>query len=181
MWWDVSYSSICFDIWILPCSCFKEPVISFPWNTKTVFSLTASLVYADLVEGLVQLYGLFLFLWRIALKVLIISPCPQPQWLSAAFRICLGSTYAAPSETWPTRTLTGRGWCNEFPRSANAGAADGAASTHTFLSATSWSPKWWRARRRSTPRKSTRKWRRRRKETLATLKSSSKWTCWGTK
>lgn len=33
----------------------------------------ASLVYADLVEGLVQLYGLFLFLWCIALKDCVVS------------------------------------------------------------------------------------------------------------
>lgn len=159
----------------------RRPSYSSPWNTEKVFSFTSSLVCADLVEGLVRLYRLFLFVWRIALKHRVISLCPQPQWLSAAFRICLGSTYAALSETWPTRTVRGRGRRRGSPRSANAGAVGGDASTLTFLSATSWSREWWRVKRRSTPRKSTKKWRRRRTGTLATLKSSSKWTFWETK
>lgn len=41
MWWDVSYSSICFDIWILPCSCSKEPVISLKyWDSGLFDGLT---------------------------------------------------------------------------------------------------------------------------------------------
>lgn len=96
------------------------------WDTVSLW-----LLYADLVEVLV--YGLFLLVRRIALKDCVISLCHQLQWLSAAFRIYLGSTSAAPSETWPTRTVRARGWCKESPRSANAGAADGDASIPTFL------------------------------------------------
>lgn len=102
------------------------------WDSFLFDSLT-HLCWPSWRTGAVVLYGLFSFLWRVVLKVFVIFVCTQPQWLSAAFRICLGSTSAAPSETWPTRTLKGRGMCKEFPRSANAGAAAGDASTPTFL------------------------------------------------
>lgn len=131
------FNAWCVESWLwhmkLAPRPLPRPSYSSPWNTETLFSFTSSLVYADLVEGLVRLYGLFLFVWRTALKHRVISLCPQPQWLSAAFRISLGSTYAALSETWPTRTARERGRRRESPRSANAGAVAGDASTLTFL------------------------------------------------
>lgn len=67
MWRDNSCSDVFFDIWSSPRSCSIQPVVSFSLKHSDL-SLTASLVYADLVEGLVQLYGLFLF---------FVSHCPE--------------------------------------------------------------------------------------------------------
>lgn len=123
------------------------------------------------------------------------SPPPQPQWQSGAFRTCLASTSAAPSEIWPMKNVLTKVWCRGRPRNASAGVAGCDALTRTSLWVTSWSPKPWRARRtngltrsstrrtRSSKRRrsSRRRSRRRRRETLAALRYWRQWMCWETK